>query len=158
MGKTVVEQKKYSVEEVYDMLRVVYERNKGLRLNKAEQKSKKNDIIVDGFRVHAYSQRYLNFMTNGTKCVCCGKEGKYFQLRGEKGTNRRHFDLYAEDGTLITKDHIVPKSRGGRDIISNYQTMCEPCNMAKGNQYDETEVCNLNVYKSQIPKDEMGIP
>ena len=34
---------------------------------------------------------------------------------------------------LFTKDHIIPKSKGGKNHISNYQTMCEPCNSEKGN-------------------------
>lgn len=32
----------------------------------------------------------------------------------------------------ITKDHIVPKSRGGRNHISNYVPACHDCNRRKG--------------------------
>lgn len=32
---------------------------------------------------------------------------------------------------LMTKDHIIPKSKGGANDISNYQTMCKRCNEAK---------------------------
>ena len=47
---------------------------------------------------------------------------------------RPHFNLYAElDGyiVLMTKDHIVPRSKGGKNMLENYQTMCCLCNSAK---------------------------
>jgi 5-methylcytosine-specific restriction endonuclease McrA len=34
---------------------------------------------------------------------------------------------------LMTKDHIVPSSKGGSDHIDNLQTMCSKCNSKKGN-------------------------
>lgn len=34
----------------------------------------------------------------------------------------------------MTKDHIMPKSKGGADSLSNYQTMCLPCNEAKADR------------------------
>ena len=38
---------------------------------------------------------------------------------------------------LMTKDHILPRSKGGIDDISNYQTMCKLCNEAKGNKLED---------------------
>jgi 5-methylcytosine-specific restriction endonuclease McrA len=32
-------------------------------------------------------------------------------------------------------DHIIPLSRGGRDIFSNLQALCRPCNRKKGNRF-----------------------
>jgi 5-methylcytosine-specific restriction protein A len=32
----------------------------------------------------------------------------------------------------LTVDHIVPKSKGGSDRLSNYQTLCAKCNTSKG--------------------------
>ena len=39
--------------------------------------------------------------------------------------------MFSEDGTMMTKDHIIPKSKGGPDCIDNFQTMCEECNKKK---------------------------
>ena len=129
--------KKYSVQEVFKMIGDEY-------LNRSSDENKcHSDIEVDGFKVHPVSLRYMTFYQKGTKCVCCGKEGAYFQLdadrNGVQAESRRHFNLYAEDGTLMTKDHIIPKSKGGRDNVSNLQTMCYPCNKAKGATYPGLE-------------------
>jgi hypothetical protein len=86
------------------------------------------------------SHRYQLFSEKGIKCVSCGIEGKYFALeRAAKGNpNKYHFNLYGKDRhgneVMITKDHIVPKSRGGPNKLSNYQTMCFKCNSRKGNK------------------------
>lgn len=32
----------------------------------------------------------------------------------------------------LTFDHIVPRSRGGRNVFHNFQLLCSPCNQAKG--------------------------
>lgn len=37
-------------------------------------------------------------------------------------------------GVRLTKDHIVPISRGGCDCIENVQPLCQPCNSSKSNR------------------------
>jgi len=46
-------------------------------------------------------------------CLYCGQQG----LRGE-----------------LTRDHVVPTSRGGRDEWENVVTACVACNLRKGNR------------------------
>lgn len=47
-----------------------------------------------------------------------------------------HLNLYHVNRVggliLMTKDHIMPRSRGGKDAIDNLQTMCRECNQSKG--------------------------
>ena len=132
------ESKKYSVQEVFQMIGEEY-----LNRDTDSKKCLADDIEVDGYKVHPISLRYMTFYQKGAKCVCCGKEGTYFQLdadrNGDNADFRRHFNLYADDGTLMTKDHIIPKSKGGVNRVSNMQTMCAPCNKAKGAFYPGLE-------------------
>lgn len=75
------------------------------------------------------------------KCVVCGIEGKYFAKEKFADQSTYHLNLYAVDDNgdeiLMTKDHIIPRSKGGIDDISNYQTMCKLCNEAKGNKLED---------------------
>jgi hypothetical protein len=96
----------------------------------------------DGHMVKMYSQRYQLFASKGVVCVECGIEGKYFALersRYQEG-NRCHFNLYgineAGEEVLITKDHIIPKSKGGKNHLNNYQVMCFECNVQKSDSID----------------------
>jgi len=102
------------------------------------------------------SHRYGTFRTS-LSCACCGITGSVMILEWQdpyitKKQNRGHdfdsefckphFNLYAvtTDGlVLMTKDHIIPRSRGGGDALSNYQTMCELCNALKGSDQVDME-------------------
>ena len=129
------ETKRYEINEVFNL--IGEEALATLHYSKG-QKNSENTIEVDGCKVYTHSLRYMTFYQKGCKCVVCGKEGTHFTLDESAGDDkdRRHFNLRADDGTLMTRDHILPKSKGGRDHITNMQTMCTDCNRAKGNTYD----------------------
>ena len=55
------------------------------------------------------------------KCLSCGISSK-------------------EDGVLLEVDHIIPRSKGGSDDMSNLQTLCKKCNIGKSNR-DSTRLC-----------------
>lgn len=91
----------------------------------------------NGKLVKITSPRYGVFKKS-THCVECGIEGKILAAeKTDPKSDKYHFNLYAirADGKeiLMTKDHIVPKSKGGPNTMNNYQTMCERCNSRKGN-------------------------
>lgn len=96
---------------------------------------------IEGDLINMSSWRYQTFCTSGLVCVRCGIEGKFFAKEKSLETDARyHLNLYAEqDGKeiLMTKDHILPKSRGGKDTLSNFQTMCTICNFNKGNTLEK---------------------
>jgi len=89
--------------------------------------------------VNMKSYRLWTFHVCGVVCVSCGICGKVFLLERDCGNKNGppHLNLYAVDQNnkliLMTKDHITPKSKGGRDIQANFQTMCTICNGLKGN-------------------------
>lgn len=117
----------YSIEEVKDKVKnVLFEKDRQLA-----------KVDFDGDLIKGNSQRYQTFFTKGCKCVVCGIEGKYFAKERHLQDKTYHLNLYAVDDNgdeiLMTKDHIMPHSKGGIDDISNYQTMCKLCNEAKGN-------------------------
>lgn len=92
-----------------------------------------------GHTVKMTSTRYKLFATKGTVCVRCGLEGKYFSL--EKHSNdslgKLHFNLYGiRNGVpvMMTKDHIMPRSKGGLGSLDNLQTMCVKCNADKADK------------------------
>lgn len=78
------------------------------------------------------SQRYQVFKYRGLKCANCNNIGTHFRIERHGKKGRYHLNLYTDDGILMTKDHIKPKSKGGLNVMANYQTMCETCNKDKG--------------------------
>lgn len=102
--------------------------------------------LPNGYKVKPDSLRYLTFNQN-LECVNCGLKGRFLALEkcindpggneGRKEGQGFHLNLYALDNlgreVLMTKDHIIPKSKGGTDDLSNLQTMCTHCNENKSN-------------------------
>ena len=124
--------KRYSINEVFSIIG-----KDNLVEDHVNHSGRKKSIVVEGYDVYVKSLRYMTFYQKGVKCACCNRTGNYFKLDGDANTKRRHFNLYSEDGVLMTKDHIIPKSLGGMDIIDNMQTMCVECNAKKGNGINE---------------------
>ncbi|UGO51375.1 HNH endonuclease [Bacillus phage vB_BanS_Skywalker] len=94
-------------------------------------------VYFDGDMISMISDRYHIFKEKGIACVSCGIKGEFFAKERDKGCETYHFNLYAvDDGeeVLMTKDHIVPKSKGGANHINNYQTMCYTCNQLKSDK------------------------
>lgn len=108
-------------------------------------------VYVDGieYKVNFKSTR-LQCFKKSRKCVVCGRIGNIMSLDrfyAKSDIVSAHFNLYAEDEDgkfiLMTQDHIIPRSKGGKNHISNLQTMCSECNNAKGNKtIEELELSN----------------
>lgn len=65
------------------------------------------------------SLRWQVFQRDQWRCVGCGRN--------------------SHDNAILHVDHIVPRSRGGADSLKNYQTLCDVCNLGKGNR-DDTDL------------------
>lgn len=62
------------------------------------------------------SMRWQVFQRDNWKCVACGK--------------------HPDDDIWLEVDHIIPRSKGGKNEITNYQTLCNVCNIGKSNKND----------------------
>lgn len=125
MHQNYIRKEIYSINDV--LKKVFIDRRKGV-----------NDLVeFDGDMIHMASDRYKTFITSGIHCVHCGLKARYFAKERSVTSKKYHFNLYGindeNEEILFTKDHIIPKSKGGKNELSNYQTMCSKCNEKKGN-------------------------
>ena len=107
--------------------------------------SKKTYFITNDLHpitVKMGSHRYQLFALKGTDCVKCGIKGKFFALEQcacDKSL-KFHFNLYGIDKNgyevMITKDHIIPRSKGGKNTLANYQPLCINCNQRKADKIE----------------------
>lgn len=88
------------------------------------------------------SKRFSTVLKLGECCKGCGVKRSYV-AQGRDNGGSLHWDLYAENGVMLTIDHILPKSRGGKDHFDNYQLMCTTCNRGKDNVLDKSQVKEL---------------
>lgn len=116
----------YSVDEVFDAM--------------ATAEKGRYAKLPDNKKFKPKSQRLVLFKSKGVQCVECGIEGSFFALESHREDIPPHLNLYAIKGyddngdiieVLMTKDHIHPRAKGGKNVMENYQTMCAPCNVKK---------------------------
>jgi len=108
--------------------------------------------IVQGWYVNAVLPlEYLNtaearshrrlavFAKKGVKCVVpdCPCEGAFLLERIQKNKSGEimgyHIDLFTKNLELMTVDHHISRSKGGKDHISNKFPMCQKHNNEKSN-------------------------
>ena len=79
-----------------------------------------------------------------------------FQSKAVKLNRKRIFKrdnnecVYCGSKRNLTIDHIMPRSRGGKNTWSNLVTCCSNCNLKKGNRTPEEASMRMN-YKAYEP-------
>jgi len=104
-------------------------------------------------KVSASSKR-LNCFSKNHACVTCYRKGSVFLVQSHKIKNvnackwcihHKHFtkchldtphiNMYHVENNgqliLMTRDHIIPSCKGGKDTLDNLHTMCSICNTNK---------------------------
>jgi len=94
-----------------------------------------------GELVKMNSQRLRCFKQDGIICQHCKLEGQYFVLeknsRGQEASWQLNlYGVRNGQEIFLTKDHVLPKSLGGRDGMKNLQTLCYICNQKKGSNIE----------------------
>lgn len=114
-----------SIDEVFFHIQSSLEEKRTIRVN------------IQNYFVKINSLRLLTFFHTGVNCPCCDNTASFFAVERMSGSqDHYHLNLYGlnEKGEeiLFTHDHIVARSLGGKDNLTNTETMCGPCNWKKG--------------------------
>lgn len=64
-------------------------------------------------------------MRDGMNCIYCGRRVRFA------------YNGHDQAGDILTFDHRVPKSRGGRSTVENLGVACRRCNNRKRNKTEE---------------------
>lgn len=114
-----------------------------------DEVGKKKSINKIGHNINLDSQRLKLFKRDGVKCVCCEEEATHMSIDfGSKKDKVPHFNLRGKNNLLFTKDHIIPYSKGGKNYMTNYQVMCEKCNLKKQNREITLEELKKEIKKN----------
>lgn len=113
---------------------------------------------LDGIEFTVTPKRLYAFLER-LRCATCSVEGLAFYV--EKHVNETqpvYLNLYGRGKrkssmTLLTCDHILPDSYGGRYHKDNFQTMCTSCNGNKANRMSSAEIKLVLGNPSQYAKD-----
>lgn len=124
-----------SPEEIISLLREILQRKR------SSVKVTLPNNSVKEYLIKSQSERYQVFARDQLKCYCCSIVGSILVAeinRNQSILQNPHLNLYAINSAnkeiLMTKDHVIPSSKGGEDHLRNLKTMCLRCNMKKADR------------------------
>jgi hypothetical protein len=121
----------------------------------------KDSRLVRGRRVSAPPGHtlYKNNYNKGTLfCFCCGCKADRWIAEKHKQEliGNAMLNLYGNQNNnivMMNRDHIIPRSLGGANVIENLRVACEACNSKRGNALDENdfEFARNNLHLIDVP-------
>ena len=111
-------------------------------------------VILDGDDLRLNRKSLRIYKEKGHICVKCGAVGYFFAKEKDVNCHRWHLNLYARHPktgrpVLMTKDHILPSAKGGRNGIENLQPMCTKCNNNKGDSLEDINT-DMKLYETKL--------
>jgi len=88
-------------------------------------------------------RRLRVFAAKGVECAYCKKKRGVHLIKTVGVAGDVHIDVYTKDFELMTIDHIVAKSNGGGDDISNLIPTCAKCNFKKGDKDIKADIISV---------------
>jgi len=127
--------KEYGIKEILNQVRFI--RNEELRRLKK--------INLEGYPIKICNLSLQTFKKKSIRCAKCGLVANVFRLVYDEYSNVFLGLFFVDSNRVIrfTKDHIIPKSKGGKNTLSNLQTMCEPHNLLKDDRIEYRYITNV---------------
>jgi hypothetical protein len=76
--------------------------------------------------------------------------------RSDAGIEQKSCCIFCKERmTVLTADHVTPRSKGGQTVRRNIKAACYACNMAKGN--GEAAWFRRVLHGKEVPLGDMGI-
>lgn len=132
----------------------------------------KNSRLVAGREVSTAAGIRLFESLRGTsiKCWQCGcVADRWISCRGQNDHSRPTLNLFAmftprktrknKNPTprlvMMTRDHIIPKSKGGVDDIANLRPGCEHCNVERGNNMTADDLAFMEAHPELVSQERL---
>ena len=119
-------QRKAKEEEKADKKRIRCQRMKEAEKRRKQRQKERLEYLAALPDRQKFIAQQRNLMTASLRYDVLRRDGFRCQICGAS----------ASDGALLHVDHIIPVSKGGKTEFSNLRTLCDRCNLGKGDKIE----------------------